>query len=145
RDDLAAHLTTRTGRVVLGRVQSFDGDGDAFPPVREADEVAAPTGVSATPAIPTTSTRWVFPTVVNDDGVRNALAIHNPGEETAEIDLVLSYTNRNFNAEIEPIQVTVRAGELQTIDLRDRPGLDDSIPYTIFLDSFATSESSAVP
>src|SRR5699024_5558843 len=67
RDDLAAHLTTRTGRVVLGRVQSFDGDGDAFPPVREADEVAAPTGVSATPAIPTTSTRWVFPTVVNDD------------------------------------------------------------------------------
>lgn len=145
RDQVAVHLTTRTGQVVLGRVQSFDGEGQDIEEVRGAPEIPAPEGVAATPALPVTSTRWVFPTATNDPEVRNAVTIHNPNEETAEINLLLSYENRGLNAEIEPIQVTVRGGEVQTVDLRDRPGLDDGAPYTIFLDSFSAGGSPAVP
>lgn len=145
RDEVATHLTTRTGQVVFGRVQTFDGDGEPFEAVREAPEVAAPEGLAATPAVPVTSARWIFPTIVNAPTVRNALAIHNPGDAVAEINLVLGYEDRNVNAEIEPIQVTVRPGELQTVDLRDRPGLDDSIPYTIVLDSFSSNRSAGTP
>src|SRR5699024_9425843 len=35
RDELATHLTSRTGRVVLARAEIFDGEGAEFEPVRE--------------------------------------------------------------------------------------------------------------
>jgi len=145
KDHFATRVTTRLGRVVVGRVQRFDGEGEPFEAVREAPEVAAPDGLAATPAVPVTSTRWVFPSAVNQENVRNAIAVYNPNEGTAEINLVLSYANRSVNAEIEPVQVTVRGGEQEIVDLRDRPGLDDGAPYTIVLDSFANAGAAAVP
>jgi hypothetical protein len=145
RDGIAARVTSRIGQVVVGRVQRYTGEGAEVPGVRDAGVLDAPKGLAATAGIPVTATRWVFPYATNDASVRNAVAIYNPGEETAEVNLWLQYQNRSRNGEIEPVAVTVRGGEQTVVDLRSRPGLEDGVAYSIVLDSYAADGASAVP
>lgn len=132
RPELATKVTARTGRIVVDRVQTYDGTGDTVTGTG-ADPVAtdAPTGLAATAAIGTTATRWFFPAGINSPGTRTQLAVYNPGTRAAEVDVTVTYEEPDLLAEVEPIALTVRGGDQQLVDLTDVAGIVVGAAYII--------------
>lgn len=132
RRQVAATVTTRTGRIVVDRIQSYDGTGD---PVTGGGatplDTAAPRGLASTPAIPATAARWVFPDARIVAGGRTQVAIHNPGPRTADLDVVITFEEPDRFPEVEPVQVTLRAGEETMVDLTDQADLSPGFPFTV--------------
>ncbi|MEO6629906.1 MAG: DUF5719 family protein [Aquihabitans sp.] len=132
RRQVAATISTRTGRIVVDRLQSYDGTGD---PVAGAGptplDTEAPRGLASTPAIPAASARWFFPDARLVTGGRTQVAIHNPGSRSADLDVVLSFEDPDRYPDVEPIQVKLRSGEETVIDLTDRADISPGIPFTV--------------
>lgn len=145
KTEIAATITTRTGRIVVDRVQTYDGTGQTIPADGDAAEVAAPYGLASTPAVATTSTRWLFPDAVSVAGNRTRIALYNPTAREAEIDLVLTYEDPARRSEIEPIRVTLPGDEQRMVDLRSVPGLDSGEPFMVRVESLGLDGESAVP
>ncbi len=120
RREVAAMVTTRTGRIVVDRLQTYDGTGD---PVAgegpEAIETEAPRGLASTAAVATPAERWFFPDVRMVAGSRTQLAVLNPSEETADLEVVVGFDDPTLYEEVPPIQLSVRAGEQALYDLAD--------------------------
>jgi hypothetical protein len=120
RSAIATTVSARSGRVVVDRVQTYDGTGD---PLTAADGASAPEGLVSTPASPVRAPRWIFPGARVSSGVTTQIAIYNPGAKTAEIDVALTYQEPKRNPEIEPIAVTIRPREQAVVTLDDVPGI----------------------
>lgn len=145
KTEIAAMITARSGRIVVDRVQTYDGTGAAIPAEGDAGEVAAPTGLASTPGVATTSTRWMFPDVVSVEGSRTQIALFNPTDRPAEIDLVLTYEDPQRRNEIEPIRITLPEIEQRMVDLRAVPGLEPGERYTVRVESLGFDGAAAVP
>lgn len=99
---IAAVATTRSGRVVLDRLQVFD---DA---TRKG--LALSTGVaSAAPA-------WVFPSGRLSTVRQERIVVYNPNESPAEVDVEVR--PQDPGVAVEPFQLTVRPGQHSQVDLR---------------------------
>jgi hypothetical protein len=120
RAEVATTVRARSGRVVVDRVQTYDGTGD---PLGAGEEAAAPEGLISTPAIPVRAPRWIFPGARITTGVTTQIAVYNPGSQTAEVDVVLTYQEPERNPEIEPIALTIRPREQTIVTLNDVPGI----------------------
>ncbi len=132
RPELATRVIARTGRLVVDRVQTFDGTGDPLGGGEGGGPATDPAiGLAATAAIPATSPRWLFLAGVEQAGTRTQVGIYNPGSEDAEIDVVLTYERPGLFPELEPIQLTIRAGDEAVVDLTAQGGLELDTPYTI--------------
>lgn len=132
RPELATRVVARTGRLVVDRVQTYDGTGEPVAGTGETPvETPAPTGLAATPAVPAAGTRWLFPQVVNTPGTRTQIAIDNPSGRDASIDLVVTFENPDLVPEVEPIQVDIAAEQQDLIDLTDLAELTPGAPYQV--------------
>lgn len=120
RAEVAATVRSRSGRVVVDRVQTYDGTGD---PIGTGEAAAPPQGLVSTPAIPVRAPRWIFPGARISTGVTTQIAVYNPGSQTAEVDVALSYQDPKLNPEIEPIALTIRPREQAIVTLNDVPGI----------------------
>ncbi|MCB0978672.1 MAG: hypothetical protein KDB02_14565 [Acidimicrobiales bacterium] len=143
--EIAATVVARTGKIVVDRVQSYDGTGAAIPADGDAAAVSAPIGLASASGTSSPSTRWVFPDVVSAEGTRTQIALFNPTSRTAEIDLVLSYEDPRRRAAIEPVQVTLPGMEERLVDLRSVPGLELGQPFMLRVESLAIDGDPAVP
>lgn len=120
RAQMATTVHVRSGRVVVDRVQTYDGSGDALPAVPGAAEEGGgdvPKGLVSTAAIPARAARWAFPGARVAAGVRNRFAIFNPSPRDAAVDLVITPQDPTVNVAPEPLQLTVRAGAQTVVDL----------------------------
>ncbi|MCU1371037.1 MAG: hypothetical protein JWO77_2231 [Ilumatobacteraceae bacterium] len=120
RAAIATTVRARSGRVVVDRVQTYDGQGDPLTAVEGAN---APEGLVSTPAIPVRAPRWIFPGARVSTGVTTQVAVYNPGSETAEVDVALNYQEPKRNPEVEPIALTIRPREQAVVTLDDVPGI----------------------
>lgn len=145
KSEIAATVAARTGKIVVDRVQSFDGTGSVIAAEGAAGAVSAPVGLASASGTASPSTRWVFPDVVDAEGARTQIALFNPTERTAEIDLVLAYEDPRRRASIEPVQVTLPGMEERVIDLRSVPGLELAQPFMLRVESLAVDGDPAVP
>ena len=129
RAEVAATITTRTGRIVVDRLQTFDGSGD---PVTgegpDAIETEAPRGIVSSPGLATAAPAWFFPDVRIVQGGRTQLALLNPSTERAELEVTAGFDDPARYTPLAPIEVTVGAGEQTVLDLTDRleftPGME---------------------
>lgn len=138
RAEMATTVIARSGGLVVDRVQIYDGSGDEM--LGEGDlgvTTGPPRGVASKPAIPVAQSRWLIPDVMNEPGSRSQLALLNPGEESAEVDLQFIYEEPARLAEVEPVTVAVPAGEQRVLDLTEVVGLEPSIPFSLALESRA--------
>jgi hypothetical protein len=119
RTQMATTVHVRSGRVVVDRVQTYDGSGDALPAVPGADDGGGdvPKGLVSTAAIPARAARWAFPGARIAAGVRNRFAIFNPSPREAAVDLVVTPQDPSVNVAPEPLQLTLRAGAQTIVDL----------------------------
>jgi hypothetical protein len=132
RPEVATSIVARTGRIVVDRVQVYDGTGD--PVTGSADgavDPPAPQGLASTAAVPAPSARWLFPHAVKDAGTRTQVAVYNPGPSEAEIDVVITYEQPDRFTEVEPLALTVRGGQQEVLDLSDVAEIVDGAGFTI--------------
>ncbi len=156
RDRVAATVRTRFGRVVVDRLQRYDGTGDPLPtapaagtttppgdtaPITNPDgtvdlpvvpaESAGPKGLISAPAVPGTAARWMFPGTMAADAIAGQLAVYNPGDAAAEVDVVLTYEEPGRNSSIEPIQLTVAPHQQQVAALAQAGGLEPGVAFSV--------------
>ncbi|WP_421119181.1 DUF5719 family protein [Aquihabitans daechungensis] len=120
RSEVATTVVTRSGRVVVDRVQTYDGQGEA---IGTGPDASPPEGLVSTAATPVRAPRWIFPAARVSAGVETQIAVYNPGSKTAEVDVALTYEDPKLNPEIEPIALTIRPREQALVSLNDVPGI----------------------
>jgi len=128
RDQVSAYLVTRAGRVVVDRVQIFDGSEGRIGMAVGLGSVA-------------TSTRWLQPGVIVDVGTVANVHIYNPNDVPAEID-VAAQSSASF-ATGDPIGLTVPAKDTVVVSVvatgsRDtglRLEVDAGLPAGVLVES----------
>jgi hypothetical protein len=137
RPEVATTVTARSGRLVVDRVQVHDGTGEPLG-VGDVDggdggdafAAGAPQGLASTPAA-AAAPRWVFPDAMTAPGTRTQVAIHNPGSDEAEVDVVITHEEPARVGEVEPIPLTIRPREVRVVDLTDQVGIEEGVGFTI--------------
>ncbi|HEY8525503.1 MAG TPA: DUF5719 family protein [Acidimicrobiales bacterium] len=112
RDQVAATVRSRSGPIVVERLQTFDGSRDVE-------------GLALALAAPSPLGTWVFPagTVSASRGER--IVLYNPGDERAEVDVSVHPVELPADAPPpQPFGVTVRPGRYEVIDYAE----DDRVP-----------------
>lgn len=132
RPEIATQVVARGGQVVVDRVQLYDGTGDPVPTELEgAEPTPAPEGLGSTAAIPALAPRWVFPDAELEIDTRTQVGVLNPGTEDAEIDLVVTYEDPDLAPAVDPVAVTVRAGDQAIVDLTEQVQLTPDLPFSL--------------
>lgn len=133
RSEIAATVFARSGRVVVDRLQTYDGGGDPLGGGSDAqsDPTPAPEGLVSTAGIPVRAPRWIFPAARYAPGVRTQIAVYNPGSKTAEVDVALNVQEPERNPTVEPVGLTLRPREQVIVDLAEVPGVLPSTDYWV--------------
>jgi hypothetical protein len=99
-EQVALTVQTRAGRLVVDRLQSFDGS-------------TGPSGLSLTPLAPAAALVWQFPDGYKAEGITEVVTVYNPSDTQAELDVELVVDPSSDPAivtGIEPFQVSVAPG-----------------------------------
>jgi hypothetical protein len=136
REVIAATVRTRSGRVVVDRVQTHDGNGD---PVKgtgnDPSTTPPPVGLVSTSGVAGAARRWVFPGTSLAPGNRSRVVVFNPGPAQAEVDVVPTYQDWKDNDPAEPVQLTIRPGDVSVVDLTDDTDLHAGIGFSLVVES----------
>ncbi len=109
RDQVSMLIETRAGRVVVDRLQSYDGSLDRQ-------------GLSVAVGLAGTATDWALQTGPRLPGERERLVLYNPGDETAEVEVVVQPADETF---VEPWERSVARRSFVVLELDE---LDRGVP-----------------
>ncbi len=106
--NVATTITTVQGRLVVERLQFFDGQ-------------LGPEGVALTSASVAPRLEWYLPAGRVHDGGDQRVTLFNPSDTTAEFDLEFDLADPADRASygLVPVEVTVTAGRLVVVDLAE--------------------------
>jgi hypothetical protein len=113
---VAVDVRARNGRVVVGRVQSY--------------VQGAKRALSVGLASPQPAEEWWFATGDKSETATEHLAIYNPGEEDAEVDIAFYPTDPAAADAAEPVSITVPAGTSVPVDVNGSDGVPPG-PHSI--------------
>lgn len=109
RSDLGAAVTTRAGRIVVWRHQSFDGTGTGLP------GGVVPKGVSVALGLSTPLTRFVTPSAVTGSGVVPRIVLSNPGTTTSRVRLHFSIDDPATNGQPPDTTIELMSGAVDVL------------------------------
>ncbi|HEX4821812.1 MAG TPA: DUF5719 family protein [Acidimicrobiales bacterium] len=119
-EQLAGTVSVRTGRVVVDRLQSFDGS-----------EPTHPLGLAATLGAPAPSPVWTFGTGEVADGLNETITLMNPSSTDVQAQLEIALDDPATNGAVDPIPVTIPARGYAQLPMRDQtrvpPGVEHSV------------------
>src|SRR5690606_5377635 len=75
-DQVATSIVARAGRLVVDRIQTFDG-------------TEGPAGLAVTLAAPSPAPLWFLPDGFKTEGLAETVTVYNPGDVRAEVDVEL--------------------------------------------------------
>jgi hypothetical protein len=112
REQVTAAVTARAGRMVVSRLQSFDGS-------------AGRRGMSLALGSAAVGQQWYVPEGLVADGLTQRYHVFNPGTEEAavEVDLALE------QGDAEPIALTVPAQSRVTVAANDETRIPKGVPH----------------
>ncbi len=141
RDLIAATVTARRGRIVVDRIQTFDGRGASSTEEEAAAEAYRRKGLTVTPAVPAARPTWTFPagvrTVARDaagdpaGGIHEVVHVFNPGSREVTVEVAVELDDPRRNGRLDPIPLTVAAGEVATFDVDATPGVPEDVRHSI--------------
>ena len=111
KEQVSMTLRVRTGRVVAERLQQFDG-------------ILGTEGLSLALGAPEAATTWAFAEGVVGDGTTERIAVYNPGEARAEIEVSVLPTTREPAPAPQPFRLSIKPGDFAVVDYAD----EDRIP-----------------
>jgi hypothetical protein len=124
-DDVATEVAARTGRVVVDRLQTYAGfDGRR--------------GLILSGGVPAPAESWVFPAGTLSATRREILAVYNPNDVAADLDVEVR-PGPGASVATEPFQITVQPHRHARLDLSTEDRMKDfvaqSLPYTLVVRS----------
>lgn len=114
REQVATTVRARTGRLVVARLQSFDGSGRAK-------------GASLALGTPSPGTRWIFPDLLVGDGVTERIQLYNPGPAEVSVELHLSLDR----GQAEPILLAVPRESRLTVVANDEARIPKDTAFAV--------------
>ena len=134
RSQVAATVSVRSGRIVVDRIQTYDGGGDPIAGQgADAVDTDAPKGLASTPAISALASRWFFPEARLVAAGRVQVAVQNPGDADAAVEIHVTYEDPARYPQVDPIDVSVGADGEALVDLTDNPDVIPGVPFSIDL------------
>ena len=119
-EQLAGTVSVRTGRVVVDRLQSFDGSDPNHP-----------LGLAATLGAPAPAPGWTFGTGEVSDGLNETISLMNPSSTDVQAQLEVALDDPATNGAVDPIPVTIPARGYAQLPMRDQtrvpPGVEHSV------------------
>jgi hypothetical protein len=108
---VSAQVKVGSGRVVVDRIQTFDGTN----PARR--------GITLGLGAPVPAEVWVFPAGVLGAGVTEQVVVFNPTDEVAEVEVEVRLEDPETNGVPEPFEATVAPHRYSIVDLHE-PNLE---------------------
>ena len=118
RSGLGSVVTTRAGRLVAWRYQTFDGTGPKLAGGSAAKGVSVTLGLSAP------LTGFALPAAVIGQGVTPRIIVANPGTSASKVRLSFDPVDSENNASVPSVDLDLAAGEVKVLsndDLRQIP------------------------
>ncbi len=113
REEVAATITTRSGRIVVDRIVRRNGDADR--------------GLTVQLGVPRAQQAWVFPDGYRSEEVREEFVVYNPGDEVAEAEIAFVVDEPETNGIPEPIELSLAPGTHQVVDV----AAEDRVPAEV--------------
>lgn len=109
KQQVSAHVTVRSGRLVVDRIQTFDGTDP-----RE--------GITLALGVPTGALEWIYPVGETGPGLAEQVVVFNPSSEVAEVEVEVRLDETTTNTPPEPFELTVPPGRysILQVDAEDR-------------------------
>ena len=123
RESVSVSLVARTGRLVVGRVQVFDGSGG-----RKGLSV----GLGAASPGPV----WYFPEGLVSDGLNERFLIYNPARTEAQVELALALES----GEAEPLRLTIPRESRLTVVSSQESRIPKGVPHAVTVRSLEGPE-----
>jgi len=136
RSVVATRVVARSGRLVVDRLQVFDGRGDPVTGVGPgAVRTAPPRGLSVTLGMADTSEAWAFPAGRKVAGAREQLAVYNPSGRDAEVQIEVTLDDPVRNGRLDPFPLSVPAGQVRVFDVTDQDTVPDAVDHSFLVRS----------
>ncbi len=120
RDFTSSFVNARTGRVVVERLQSFDGSADRV-------------GASLTPAAPVATTTWLFPRGYYDASTTERWHIYNPTNREAQVSIEITTDDQTILP--EPIDLVITQNSRTTVDSAEQARVPPGMGYAVQVNS----------
>jgi hypothetical protein len=104
---VSAQIEVGSGRVVVDRIQTFDGTDPALE------------GITLGLGAPVPAEVWVFPWGYIDEGITEQVVVYNPTDDVAEVEIEARLENPEVNGVPEPFEATVAPHGYQIVDLHE--------------------------
>ena len=116
RDEVAATLTTRTGRLVVDRI------------VRVSEE-GGDRGLTVQTGVNEPQRTWVFPDGLVSEEIGERFVVYNPSEELAEVEIELRLDRPEENGIPAPVELSIAPGSHATVDMNEDGRLPPDVPH----------------
>ncbi len=116
RESVSVSLVARTGRLVLGRLQTFDGTGTTG---RKGVSI----GLGAAAAGPV----WYFPEGMIADGLSERFQVYNPSKAEAQVEVDVDLDA----GQAEPLQLTVPRESRVTVTANDESRIPKGVGHAV--------------
>ena len=114
RESVSTTLIARTGRLVVGRLQAFDGS---------AGRRGISVGLGAAAPGPT----WYFPEGMVADGLNERFLVYNPGTVEAQVEMSLALES----GQAEPLRLTIPRESRLTVVAGEESRIPKGVPHAV--------------
>lgn len=114
RESVSASVIARTGRLVVSRIQTFDGS---------VGRKGVSVGLGAAAPGPV----WYFPEGLVADGLSERFLIYNPGSSEAQVELSLALDS----GEAEPIRLTIPRESRLEVNAGEESRIPKDVPHAV--------------
>lgn len=133
---VAAKIVARSGRLVVARLQVFDGTGDRVDRTTAGGRsTEAPRGVSVASGVTGPAMTWAFPAGRKVLGAREQVVVSNPTNRDATVDVVITLDNPKRNGQLDPLPISIPAGAVKALDLTDQDTVPVNVDHSLTLRS----------
>ena len=119
-EQVSTIVRTRSGRLVVDRLQTFDGT--------DPNHAA---GAAATLAAPRPAPVWAFAEGLVGDGLNEVFTVLNPGQDAAEVQLEVVLDNPDVNGVVDPIIVTVPPRAYAQVAMKDQTRVPADVGHSV--------------
>ncbi|MEY2420471.1 MAG: hypothetical protein QOI95_538 [Acidimicrobiaceae bacterium] len=119
-EQLAASVFSASGRVIVDRLQSFDGSDPIHP-----------AGLAATLGAPGPANVWTFAEGEVGEGLNEVFTVMNPSDATAKAQLEVSLDDPGTNGAVDPIPVAIPARGFAQVVMRDQTRVPANVPHSV--------------
>ncbi len=125
-EQLATFVSARSGRVIVDRLQTFDGTDPNHP-----------AGSTATLAAPSAASVWVFGHGRVDDSLHETFTVVNPGDQQAEVQAEVALDDPQTNGVVDPIPVSVPPHSYTQLAMQDQTRVPKGVGHSVTVRSIA--------